>query len=312
MLGSFDVRLGLALLAFLALTGVGLPLMSRRLSQDPAEDAIQARAGLKRGAGRRDPGPGRRAGYGQQVAAMRWRGQADPRLNRVQERLAVVRGLGEGLAALFTGLAALTVLWLAIPLVSGGRLDGVYLALLPLAAIRFSFGAVQPLGQASQYLESGQARGAAAVRADRRAAGRRPGAGSPILRPIAGGLACERHRGRSASSAVSGDYSLEINGLRFAYAAGEPAVLDGLDLAVLAGGRVRVGASGSGKTTLVYLLVRFWDYREGQIRLGGRELRTRPAEEVRGLLSVVSQETHLFNTTVRDNLRLANPDVMDV
>jgi len=72
-----------------------------------------------------------------------------------------------------------------------------------------------------------------------------------------------------------------------------------------------VGPSGSGKSTLVNLLVRFWDYHEGQILLGGRELRDYGQEDVRRVMAVVSQQTHLFNTTIRDNLRLANEEATD-
>ena len=72
--------------------------------------------------------------------------------------LAMLRGVSNGLAALFTSLAGLTVLMLAIPLVSGGKIEGVYLALLPLTAIA-SFEAVQPLSLALQQLEASQAAG---------------------------------------------------------------------------------------------------------------------------------------------------------
>src|SRR5690606_32055160 len=77
-------------------------------------------------------------------------------LHRKQERLAHIRGAAAGLAALFTGLAGLSVLALAIPLVTAGQIEGVYLALLPLTAIA-AFEAVQPLSQALQMLEASRA-----------------------------------------------------------------------------------------------------------------------------------------------------------
>ena len=64
----------------------------------------------------------------------------------------MLRGVSNALAVLFTSLAGLTVLLLAIPLVTGDQIDGVFLALLPLAAIA-SFEAVQPLSLAWQQLE---------------------------------------------------------------------------------------------------------------------------------------------------------------
>ncbi len=69
-----------------------------------------------------------------------------------------------------------------------------------------------------------------------------------------------------------------------------------------------MGPSGAGKSTLVHLLLRFWEYQAGRIELGGRDLRSYTPEEVRGLIGVVAQQTHLFNTTVRENLLMARPE----
>ena len=68
-----------------------------------------------------------------------------------------------------------------------------------------------------------------------------------------------------------------------------------------------VGATGSGKTSLLNVLLRFWDYQEGRIEIGGVPLRALRGESVRALCAVVSQHTHLFNTSVRANLLLARP-----
>jgi ABC-type multidrug transport system fused ATPase/permease subunit len=58
-------------------------------------------------------------------------------------------------------------------------------------------------------------------------------------------------------------------------------------------------------------LLRFWDYDEGRITIGGHDLHDYRVDDVRGMLGVVSQEVHLFNATIRDNLALADPDVTD-
>ena len=74
-----------------------------------------------------------------------------------------------------------------------------------------------------------------------------------------------------------------------------------------------VGPSGAGKSTVVWLMLRFFDPRactgaEGVIRLGGRDLRDIPLDELREQVSVVTQDTYLFHGTVADNLRFGNPD----
>jgi ABC-type multidrug transport system fused ATPase/permease subunit len=107
-------------------------------------------------------------------------------------------------------------------------------------------------------------------------------------------------------------FDLEIRDLSFRYAPDEPLVLDRLNLKITQGERVAlVGPSGAGKSTLVNLLIRFWDYEQGQILLGGTDLRGYRQEDVRQAIAVVSQQTHLFNSTIRDNLRLANDDATD-
>jgi ATP-binding cassette subfamily C protein CydC len=68
-----------------------------------------------------------------------------------------------------------------------------------------------------------------------------------------------------------------------------------------------VGPSGSGKTTLIHLLLRYWPYQQGEVRLGGIELRQCHPDAVRCQFSLVSQKAHLFNATILDNLLVGNP-----
>ncbi|MBC7326278.1 MAG: ATP-binding cassette domain-containing protein, partial [Moorella sp. (in: Bacteria)] len=105
------------------------------------------------------------------------------------------------------------------------------------------------------------------------------------------------------------EFSLQVTGLRFRYAPEEPLVLAGIDFTLPAGRRLAiVGPGGAGKSTLVNLLLRFWDYEDGSIRLGGYELKDYPREELHRLLAVVTQHTHLFNATIAENLLLARPE----
>ena len=294
ILGSFDVWLAVALLVFIVLTGVILPLASRWLSRQPAAELIATRAELNASLVDEVQGIADLLAYGQEDAYQARALSLSQQLNRVQERLAVIRGMGNGLAALFTSLAGLTVLVLAIPLVTAGQIDGVFLALLPLTAIA-CFEAVQPLAHAFQMLESSQA----AARRIFELIDSEPAVIDPVA-PAPPDLPSDRPP------------AIEVRDLRFRYAPDEPPVLDGVSFSVPAGGRVAlVGANGSGKSTVVNLLLRFWDTDEGTIRIGGRELHTVRADDVRDLLGVVPQHTHLFNASIRDNLYLANPEASE-
>jgi ABC-type multidrug transport system fused ATPase/permease subunit len=86
-------------------------------------------------------------------------------------------------------------------------------------------------------------------------------------------------------------------------------VLHGIELHVPAGGCIAlVGESGGGKSTLAKLLGRFYDPREGAIRVDGRDLRDVRLESYRRQLGVVLQDPFLFSGTIADNIRFARPD----
>lgn len=315
ILGSFDVWLGLALLVFILLTGVALPLASRRLSRQPATAGVALRAELTASLVDDIQGIADLLACGQEDAYQARTLRLSQQLNQVQERLAWVRGLGNGLAALLTGLAGLTVLFLAIPLVTAGQIDGVFLALLPLTAIA-AFESVQPLAHAWQTLESSEA---AAQRIFELIDAEPAAVDPPGLsgRRIDGEVSHDAAQQPGTSTAdLTGlpgrGLAIEIHDLRFRYAPDEPLVLDGVSLRVPAGGQVVItGPNGSGKSSLVNLLLRFWDYEEGTICIDGYEIREMAPDDVRTLLAVVPQHTHLFNATIRDNLYLANPDASD-
>jgi ABC-type multidrug transport system fused ATPase/permease subunit len=154
-----------------------------------------------------------------------------------------------------------------------------------------SFEAVQPLSATLQQLEANQA------------AGRRIfeliDAEPAVIDPV-------------DAAEIPTDLGIELRDVSFRYDDGSPLALDGVSFEVPAGQRTGIiGPSGSGKSTIVNLLLRFWEVRDGEITLGGRDLRDYRADEVRDLIGVVPQDVHLFNASIRDNLLLANPDATD-
>ncbi|CCO24634.1 ABC transporter ATP-binding protein [Maridesulfovibrio hydrothermalis] len=96
---------------------------------------------------------------------------------------------------------------------------------------------------------------------------------------------------------------LEIKDLTFSYPSSEYPVLDNINLDVKAGQKVAiVGPSGSGKTTLVNLIPRFYDCQQGKIILNGKPVEDYSLKSLRLNIGMVSQETFLFNATVRENI----------
>ncbi len=310
LLGLFDVWLGVALVGLLAFTGGLLPWISRRLSRHAAEAALAQRSALTVGLVDLVQGMADLVAYGQAEAQQARVLAQSAALHQAQQRLAAVRGLANALTALVTGLAGLTMLWLAIPLVTSGQLEGVYLALLPLTAMA-AFECVQPLGQAWQMLESSEA---AARRLFTLVDAPPVVVDPPMPAPPPVGVSLEVRDLRFRYPAVTQTYA--ASGLSQptdgTTAQVDDWTLDGLSFTVRAGQRLAItGASGAGKTTLVTLLLRFWEIAPGAILLDGRDLRDYAADDVRALITVVPQTPYLFHTTIRDNLLVANPDATD-
>jgi ATP-binding cassette subfamily B protein len=103
---------------------------------------------------------------------------------------------------------------------------------------------------------------------------------------------------------------IEFDDVTFSYD-GRP-VLRGLSLRVPAGAMTAlVGPSGAGKTTLLRLIARFWDVDGGAVRVGGTDVRDLTSGDLMDQMSIVFQDTYLFDGTIEENVRLAAPDAAD-
>lgn len=107
-------------------------------------------------------------------------------------------------------------------------------------------------------------------------------------------------------------WDVAFNSVTFQYPDTRTPVLDGVDLTLPEGGRLAlVGASGAGKSSLIKLLMQFYAPGSGTITLGGAALDTLAMTDVRSRFALVDQRAELLSTTVRANLRLADPDASE-
>jgi ATP-binding cassette, subfamily B, bacterial len=115
---------------------------------------------------------------------------------------------------------------------------------------------------------------------------------------------------RKMSARIAGDIRYE--NVSFSYTEGLPA-LDRVSFHAAPGATVAlVGATGAGKSTLVNLLVRFYEFIGGEIYVDGRPIREYALRSLREAIGVVTQESFLFNGSIRENLLMGKPDATDV
>jgi thiol reductant ABC exporter CydC subunit len=202
-----------------------------------------------------------------------------------ERRIARWDGLNVALNVAIVQSAGLGVLFVAL-----ARVEGVYLATLALATIA-AFEAITPLAPAMQ-----------ALAANLNAAARlfdvmdTPPAVTDTV----------------SESTTPDDGSLTLHGVTFRYAPGTAPVFEQVSLNIASGERVALLArSGGGKSTLVNLLARFYPYEAGTVTLGGRDLAAYTQEGARDAIAVMEQRTYLFNTSIRENIRIARPDATD-
>jgi thiol reductant ABC exporter CydC subunit len=212
---------------------------------------------------------------------------ADAELTRIATSTSRTAGAGSGLITLLTGLAVWGILLVGVPSVHSGRLQGPLLAVIALTPLA-AFELVTGLPAAAQCLERVRQ---SAARVFAVTATPPPVVDPEVPKPVA-----------------PAPHSLSVRGLRARYGPDRGWALDGVDLDLSPGRRVGVvGPSGAGKSTLAAVLTRFLPY-EGSTTLDGTELDELSGEDIRRVVGLAAQDTHIFDTTLRQNLLLAQRD----
>jgi ATP-binding cassette subfamily C protein CydCD len=295
-MSQYDPSLAFILLIFLFLTGVGAPLLVRFYSREVGSQTIRLRGSLNVVLVDGIQGIADLLAFGQEHHQFERLQATNHRLATAQLYMARITGMQNALEILLSNLGMWTVLILAIPLVRSGQIDSVFLAVLTLAALT-SFETMLPMPIAAQNLSS-------SLEAARRLF-QIVDAESEVRDPV-------------HTLSLPDKVSLTVQQLSFSYPHTSTSTitpsfaLDDINFDLPQGKRLTIiGPSGSGKTTLVNLLLRFWDFKEGQILLGGQDIHRFHQDDLRHIIGVVTQNTYLFNGTVRDNLSIACPEASE-
>ena len=199
-----------------------------------------------------------------------------------------------------TGLGGLAVVVAGAGLVAGGALDSAMLPLLTLLAMA-AFLPVSEIANVGRQL------------ADTLGATRRVYAvhGEPVPLTDGAGVPETEQRG-GAGLALGLSLSLSLENVSFSYHGANRPALAGVTLNVPGGRTVAlVGPSGAGKTTCANLLMRFWDPAVGTVSMNGHDLKQYALEGLRRRIALVTQDTYLFNDTLRANILMARPEATE-
>jgi len=280
------------LAAGLLAAGIAVPLAAAAVARRAAATGAPARGRLTATVTDLLEGSADLLAFGAADAALARADAEDAELTRLARRAAAASGLGTGLMSAVSGLTLWAVLLLGVAATGSGALTRVPLAVLTLTALA-AFEAVTALPAAVVQLDQ-----------SRVAAGRITAitdTPDPVREP---------HHPRPLPP---GPVTITVRDATVRYGENDgPPALDRVSLELPPGRRVAlVGANGAGKSTLAAVLLRFRDLSGGAVLLNGHDLASYAADDVRSVIGGCPQDPHLFDTTIRDNLRLARPGASD-
>ena len=286
-IGSFHPLLGVIALAAYLTVGVIIPMVTSRVSRG---DGLSFRTQS-----------GELAGFVldslRGLSEILQYGQGEKRLKDMENRIDALsadewrlkRTAGKNQAATHTVILLFDLVMLAAAawLYQGGQVEFIDV-LIPTVALMSSFGPTIALANLGSTLQNTFAAGNRVL---------------DILEETP--MVEENHTGEEI--VFTGAAAQNVT---FAY--GEETILDDVSVRIPKGAVVGiVGKSGSGKSTLLKLFMRFWDTQQGSVILSGTDIRKIRTSSLREAESFVTQETHLFHDSIRNNLRIAKLDATD-
>lgn len=280
------VALGIVLLIGLTV----VPWLSARMALHAERRSATARGALSTSVVSSLDGSADLLAFGATPVALADIRRRDVDLTAIARRESAGLGLGVGLSTALQGLAVIVCVIAAIPAVVEGRIEPQWLAvaaLLPLAA----YDVVATLPTAAL----------ARLRVRAAAARLQEVIDEPL--PVR-----DPHQ---ADPAPRGNVVLACRDLRARWSPAVESTLRGVSLTLRPNERIAVvGPSGAGKSTLANVLLRFLSY-EGDVTLNGVPIDLMDGDEVRGVVGLMQQDAHVFDTTLRDNLRIGRIDADD-
>jgi len=277
----------LVLLGLLLLGGAVLPPISYIGSRKPVQKELECRSELRNTLLDSVSGMAELRVYASKRTLLDQLESSQQAYMKAQDETNRVNSLSQVIIGSLAQVAVWLGLIIIIPLVSVQTLDGAYLGMLVLLALA-SFESIAPMPLAFQSL------GKSLVAARR------------LFELVdVPPLVVEPQNPR----AMNASRDIEFERVSLTYPGQKRPAIKDVTFSIAQGERVAVvGASGAGKSSLLQLLLRFYPATEGQVMLAGRSVQDYRSSDLYQCYSVVSQSTHLFNTTIRANLMMARSE----
>jgi ATP-binding cassette subfamily C protein CydC len=289
-LSFLDVKLALTLGAIMLVLMLLLPVIFYRAGKPAGRELTALRSNYRMQLTSWLQGQSELVVFGAQSRFRQQLNDIEQRWMLRQQQQAKLTGLSQAMVIAAAGLTVTLMLWLAAGGINQFPQPGALIALFvftPLAA----FEALGPVAAAFQHL--GQ------VIASAQRVSQIIDQPADVTFPSQGPLAGER-------------VSLSLKNVNFTYPGQPFPVLKNINLDVRAGEHIALlGQTGCGKSTLLQLLTRAWDISNGALEINGHPVADYDEATLRKMITVVSQRAHVFNTTLRENLRMASPQSTD-
>ena len=290
----FYLPIAIVLIGFFLLLGLVLPFLAQAFSRKLGRRLIAQRADIQTQLVDGIQGIADILAFGRSRDSARHISVSGNSYGSMQKQMARISGSHSALVTLFTNLGVWLVLVIVIPQVTAGNIDGVMLGTFALMTLA-SFEAVIPLPLAAQMWNTSREAARRLFEVVDAEPVVRDDIPYPKIDMRLSNIDCSR---------------IEFLHLTFAYPGQTLPALQDVTFSIQEGKAIAiVGPSGAGKSTVANLLLRFWEYETGAIRIGGKPLKEQNPDEVRKQIALVSQNSYFFNTSIRENLRLARRSV---
>ncbi len=288
----------LILAAGLVIGIAAVPCLCARITRRTSDDAATARGHLASAASDLLSGAADLEAFNARDYALTRADQAGDELSACSARLAASAGLGTALPALVAGLTVWGVLLISVDAVAAGTINRVPLAVATLTAMA-AFEAVSVLPAAAVALNQANASARRITKIiDTPAPVSDPPAPLPLPSPL-------------------GPVTIALRDISVRYRPDGPLALSHFSLDLPPGRRIAlVGPNGAGKSTVAAVLLRFQDPTSGSATISREfghpeDLSAYKADDIRQVIGGCPQDPHLFDTTIAENLKLANPTATD-